>query len=223
MRIDYLKRLLQDDKLPHALLVSGIEAKEFALQLFGDSLTKKVHPDFFVVEPEPESKEIKIEQIRDCIWRLSLTPSVAPLKVAVIDQAHLLNQEAQSALLKTLEEPKGKALLILVTDYPELLFPTILSRVQRIKFHRLTQKPEEKTMAEIAKVAKSDLAVRFNYAEKVSKAPELKEVLTAWLYYLRQDLVKNKAVLQKLQNTYYLISKTNVNPRLAVENFLLEL
>ena len=220
-QFQYLKRLLETEKAPHAILVSGISRIEFVSRLFGHAITKKVHPDFTFVAPA--EKQIKIEQIRDCIWRMSLSPFVAPLKVAVIDQAHLLNQDAQSALLKTLEEPKGKALLVLITEYPEALFSTILSRVQRVRFHKRIEEPEEKAMAEIAKVAKSDLAVRFRYAEKVSKDPELKEILTAWLYYLRQDLVKNRAVLQKLQNTYYLISKTNVNPRLAVENLMLEL
>lgn len=220
-QIQYLKRLFQEEKLPHALLVSGISSAEFVSKIFGETAVKKVHPDFIFVAPL--EKQIKIEQIRDCIWRMSLSPFVAPLKVAIIDQAHLMNQDAQSALLKTLEEPKGKALLVLITDYPEALFSTILSRVQRIKFHRLAQKPTESKMAEIAKVAESDLARRFQYAEKVSKQEDLKEILTAWLYYLRQDLVKNKAVLQELQNTYYLISKTNVNPRLALENLMLEL
>ena len=220
-QIQYLKRLFQEEKLPHALLVSGISSAEFVSKIFGQEAVKKVHPDFIFVAPV--EKQIKIEQIRDCIWRMSLSPFAAPLKVAIIDQAHLLNKDAQSALLKTLEEPRGKALLVLVTDYPEALFSTILSRVQRVRFHKKSEEPEEKIMAEIAKVAKSDLAVRFHYAEKVSKDPELKEILTAWLYYLRQDLVKNKAVLQKLQNTYYLISKTNVNSRLALENLMLEL
>ncbi len=114
-------------------------------------------------------------------------------------------------------------MLVLITEYPEALFSTILSRVQRVRFHKRIEEPEEKIMTEIARVAKSDLTRRFQYAEKVSKQEDLKEILTAWLHYLRQDLVKNKAVLQKLQNTYYLISKTNVNSRLALENLMLEL
>lgn len=45
-----------------------------------------------------------------------------------------MNQESQSCFLKTLEEPKGNSFLILITEYPYLLLPTILSRVQKIKF-----------------------------------------------------------------------------------------
>ncbi len=92
-QIQYLKRLFQEEKLPHALLVSGISAKEFVSKIFGEDVVKKVHPDFTFVAPA--EKQIKIEQIRDCIWRMSLSPFAAPLKVAVIDQAHLLNKDAQ--------------------------------------------------------------------------------------------------------------------------------
>jgi len=52
----------------------------------------------------------------------------------VIDKAHLMTREAQNCFLKTLEEPKGKTLLILITNYPLLLLPTILSRVQEMRF-----------------------------------------------------------------------------------------
>jgi DNA polymerase III delta prime subunit len=220
-KFEYLKRLINTNKLPHALLVSGVSAKDFTFQIFGEDITKKVHPDFIFIEPI--DRKIHIEQIRDCIWRMSLTPFNNPLKVAVIDQAHLLNQDSQSALLKTLEEPKGKTLLILVTDYPKTLFSTVLSRVQRIKFLKTDQKPQEKIIKEIAKIAQLDLANKFKYVEKVAKDEALKEILIAWMYYLREDLVKNRVILQKFLDTYYLISRTNLNTRLALENLMLNL
>ena len=136
----YLKKLAETDKLPHALLFYGQEklgkktfALEFVKWLLKDDIEKRQHPDFIFIEPE--EKEIKISQIRELIWRLSLKPSLAPLKAAIINQAHCMNQEAQSCFLKTLEEPKGKTVLILVSEYPEALFPTILSRLQKIRFY----------------------------------------------------------------------------------------
>lgn len=101
-------------------------------------LTNEEHnPDLAIIKPEtPDSnkEEIQISQIRDLNWRLSLKSFSAPFKTAIIDRAHSMNQEAQSCFLKTLEEPKGKAVLILISEYPETLLPTILSRVQKIKF-----------------------------------------------------------------------------------------
>ncbi len=163
----YLLKLAELHKLPHAFLFCGPEklgkktlSFEFAKHLLGDDITKKEHPDFIFLSPvtkqaEPEKKsiqnhfsptfarpreEIQISQIRELIWRLSLKPSVSSLKVAVIDQAHSMNQQAQNCFLKTLEEPRGNTLLILITEYPDVLLSTILSRVQKIKFYPVPKK-----------------------------------------------------------------------------------
>jgi len=95
-------------------------------------IQKRSYPDLFFVKPI--GKEIKISQIRKLNWYLSLQPSLSSFKSAIIDKAHLMNQEAQNSLLKTLEEPKGKAVIVLVTSFPELLFPTIASRTKKIRF-----------------------------------------------------------------------------------------
>lgn len=135
----FLKKSVEINQLPHALLFSGQEKlgkKTLALELIKlinqeEKLERSL--DFLLIEPQ--DKEIQISQIRDLSWRLSLKPYSAPFKTAVLDQAHLMNQEAQSGLLKTLEEPKGKTLLVLVSEYPEMLLPTILSRLEQIKFY----------------------------------------------------------------------------------------
>ena len=104
-------------------------------------IEKRQHPDLLFLQPQ--GKEIQISQIRELTNRLSLRPFMSPFKAAIVDQAHSMNQEAQTALLKTLEEPKGNAVLILITEYPETLFPTILSRVQKIKFYPVKKKEIE--------------------------------------------------------------------------------
>lgn len=109
------------------------------------------HPDLAILEPQKsvsersfqEKEVIKISQVQDLIWRLSLHSFSSPFKVAIIDKAHFMNQEAQSCFLKTLEEPKGDTVLILITEYPEVLFPTIRSRVQKIKFNPVGKKEIE--------------------------------------------------------------------------------
>ena len=104
-------------------------------------IEKEQHPDLLVIKPQ--NKEIQISQIRELTNRLSLRSFMSPFKAAIVDQAHSMNQEAQTALLKTLEEPKGNTVLILITEYPEMLFPTILSRVQKIKFYPVKKKEIE--------------------------------------------------------------------------------
>jgi DNA polymerase-3 subunit delta' len=100
-------------------------------------IEKGIFPDFTLIEPE--GKEIKIAQMRKLEYYFSLSPSVSSFKTAVIDQAHSMTAEAQNSFLKTLEEPKGSAIFILITEYPDRILPTILSRVQKIKFFAISK------------------------------------------------------------------------------------
>jgi DNA polymerase III subunit delta' len=77
---------------------------------------------------------IKVEAVRDLSYKLSLKPYSAKYKIAVINDAHNLTQEAANALLKVLEEPKPNTLMILVTDNFHRLLPTVSSRAQKINF-----------------------------------------------------------------------------------------
>lgn len=231
----YLKKILKTDNFPHALLVSGISSKELVLNVFNTNTAN--HPDFIFVKKNIDSEEIKIEQIKNCIWQLSLKAAINPFKVVVIEDAHLMNIEAQSAFLKNLEEPKGKSIIFLLTNHPEILLPTILSRVQRITFPSNFEKPDNKTIMTISKIIKSDLKTKFDYVESVVKNNNLKQTLTAWLYFLREmfirELTKNPEnflkenniykALKMAKDIYYLSLTTNVNIRLALENLMLEL
>lgn len=153
-QFDMLQRAIEAEKLPHALLFCGQSkigkkkvALELAKQFFCEAggknycgtcrnctdLEKNAHPDFMVVG-ENENKEILMGDIRDVIWKLSLKPYSAKRKIAIIDNAHQMNKETQNAFLKTLEEPSGDTLLIMITEYPDSLLPTIVSRMQKVKF-----------------------------------------------------------------------------------------
>src|SRR4030042_5617712 len=116
----YLLKSKETGRLSHAYLFCGQEKlgkKKVALEwislLLGEDVFKNNHPDLTLIEPE--GKEIQIGQIKQLIWNLSLKPYSAPFKVALIDRAHLMNEEAQASLLKTLEEPKGETILFLVS------------------------------------------------------------------------------------------------------------
>jgi len=85
------------------------------------------------VHPVDDSKQIRIEQIRELGEELSLTSHQGGYKVGVIAPADVLNRFAANALLKTLEEPPARTVLILVVTQPSRLPATILSRCQRIR------------------------------------------------------------------------------------------
>lgn len=145
-----LMEMVKTGNVPHNLLFSGPEgvgkkkaAKEFIKALNCDSggcgqcktcreIETGRHGDLMIID---NNEEIKIDQIRDLQKRLSLTGlTKGSYKAAIIDDAHLLNRQAQASLLKTLEEPKGNALIILVTNHPKTLLDTILSRMWSVKF-----------------------------------------------------------------------------------------
>jgi len=281
-QLDFLKKSAEMGKVPHALLFCGQAqlgkkalAIEFAKILIGENFEN--HPDFTLLESDSSAKDIRISQIRDLIWKLSLYPYSAPYKVAVIDEAHRMNQDAQNCFLKTLEEPKGKSILILVTEHPEMLVSTVLSRVQKIRFFPVERKEiekhiikegktgdeakylsflasgkpglaidflkdeqkiknQEKLISDIDKISESDFSFRFNYVKNISEQNP-KEILNIWLNHFRDlflkrlkggseakySLPKLKKIISLIQSTDYLISTTNVNPKLAFELLLMEL
>ena len=95
------------------------------------------HPDVFLASPEKTGGSVKIDDIRAIIEDVGLKPYEAKKKVYIIDEANSLTEEAANALLKTLEEPSADATLILITESPAGLLPTIRSRCQVVKFFAL--------------------------------------------------------------------------------------
>jgi DNA polymerase-3 subunit delta' len=92
------------------------------------------HPDFILIGPDEESKlgQISVNQARDIAQQLSLSSYEGRGTVLVIQPADALNRNAANALLKTLEEPRGDAHLVLITTMPSLLPATIRSRCQKL-------------------------------------------------------------------------------------------
>ena len=113
-------------------------------------IDKDMHPDVHCIDVGDE--EIKIEHIRQLQKDINLRPYEGKKKVFIIRNAHNLNPASAGALLKTLEEPGGNSVIVLVTEKPMMLFKTIVSRCQVIKFEVLPRQ-------ELEAVLKRDFAV----------------------------------------------------------------
>ena len=152
---DHFRHSLAADRLAHAYLVVGEPrgvAGRFAfdalMELFGaegeDSpvgrrLAQRVHPDVVWLEPQSRSRSITVDDVRDeMISRMQQTAQEGEWKAGVILYADRMTEQAANAFLKTLEEPAGRTLLLLLTDRPENLLPTISSRCQQIVLSRGT-------------------------------------------------------------------------------------
>ncbi len=95
---------------------------------------KNIHSDIYLIKREEDKKNISIEQIRDFIRNLSMSSFLNSYKVGIIKGAEYLSESAVNALLKTLEEPKVKVVIILTVTDIESLPKTIISRSQILNF-----------------------------------------------------------------------------------------
>ena len=86
------------------------------------------HPDHYVLEPEEVDKAIRVDQVRQLVGFVSQTAQLGGRKVVLIEPAEAMNLNAANALLKSLEEPAGNTVLLLISHQPSRLLPTVRSR-----------------------------------------------------------------------------------------------
>tara|TARA_Y100001937_G_scaffold94188_1_gene127690 strand:+ start:22 stop:1014 length:993 start_codon:yes stop_codon:yes gene_type:complete len=91
-------------------------------------LAAGTHPDNFVLEPEEADKPIKVDQVRELVEFVVQTAQLGGRKVVLLEPAEAMNLNAANALLKSLEEPSGNTVLLLISHQPSRLLPTIKSR-----------------------------------------------------------------------------------------------
>lgn len=146
--VDYLRGAIKSQRISHAYLFTGPAhvgkthlAKEMAaaLNCLGDTppcgtcsacvrTEKGTHPDVTLVEPE--GRRLKIDQFRELQHTLSLSPVEGRWRVCIITDFQQATTQAANALLKTLEEPPSRVVLLLTATDADLLLPTIVSRCQ---------------------------------------------------------------------------------------------
>jgi len=148
---EWLARLAQG-RVPHAVLLLGpvgtgkratavwMAKQRLGLQ-DGRSLPQypfaaPEHADLRWVGPPEDKHSVGIDQVRTLINELNLTSYEGGGKVAIVDSAHAMTINAANSLLKTLEEPPGDALIVLVADRVGRLPATVFSRCQRVNFNR---------------------------------------------------------------------------------------
>ena len=91
-------------------------------------LVAGTHPDSFVLEPEEVDKAIRVDQVRELVSFVVQTAQLGGRKVVLLEPVEAMNLNAANALLKSLEEPSGDTVLLLVSHQPSRLLPTVKSR-----------------------------------------------------------------------------------------------
>lgn len=236
--IDYLQSLKnahEQGKLSHAYLLSGNDSVKkgelvlnFTTFLLGSENAKILAN---ITKISPVKNEITIGQIRGLKKQLSLSAWGTSYKIGVIEHAETMNQEAQSAFLKLLEEPKGNVLLFLLVSHPALLLDTICSRTQELRMHQFKDAKDGGTNL-LTKLQGCSLAERFAFAERESQDQEVlqetlinlqREVRLQFLREVQQGTTSLLRVLRVFQEVLVALRQTTVNGRFAMERILIEL
>lgn len=157
--IDQARTAWSASRFPHAILLQGAEGlgkRQLAswlaaavlcetsgagpLQFCGKCASCQLiaagsHPDRYWVNPEEDKQQISVDQIREMSGRLTQTSYRHGYKVAVVEPAQQMTVNAANSLLKTLEEPTPRSVLILATSRPSGLPATVRSRCQKMAVH----------------------------------------------------------------------------------------
>lgn len=234
LNIEKLKKLIKEKTVAHAYLFVGkksigkkIVAINFAKSILCESpvngeacgicescKTFLNNSDFKILVPDKDV--IKVDDIRNMSNEIFLRPTISSRKVFIIDDADMMNEQAQNALLKILEEPPMYVTLILVASNKEKLLNTIKSRVFKMDFETLL--PEE--LEEVLKLNKVEYtkealefangsvsrAIEFMTDDTFAVARELANVL------LEKDFLKINHKLDEI--------KSNKNLKASVESIL---
>ena len=212
--LNFLEKSIVVQRLAHAYIFLGPEdvGKETVARWWlekvlhegaegGERHSLESHPDVTVVQKITDEKTkklkklISIDQIRGLRERMGLTSFLNTYKVALIRQAEYMSIEAANALLKTLEEPLGKVIIVLLVADISKLPETIVSRCQVIKFKSIPEDLINKALQEkgaprneaelLSRLAAGSPGVAFKFYENADALESYKEKIRSFLEITR--------------------------------------
>ncbi len=193
--IEHFQNAITLGRVSHAYILSGPEksgkmmlAKAFATALQCEKQgiegcmechsckqsASNNHPDIIYLQHE-KPNTISVNDIREQINRdIIIKPYSSPYKIYIVDEAEKMNQQAQNALLKTIEEPPGYAVILLLTTNADAFLPTILSRCIRLNLKPVADEKIRSYLMKMYQIPnyQADIAIAFSQGN-VGKAIQL--------------------------------------------------
>lgn len=218
-QLDFLIESVRAGKGAHAYLFFGGTRQEkkdtavaFALELTGCKGKWNADPDIFLIGIQEGEEKVLISQIREIKKFLSFEPYGGMNKVVIVEDFEKMKGETANSILKILEEPPQKSVLVLICENPRALLPTVLSRVQKISFSDLSDVDIDKTTKALYSfrvIAGADIAMRLQEAEKITKEEDGDlDILSYWTALLHDmiylisgcnELVSDKANISEIR------------------------
>lgn len=185
--------------------------------------------NLLTISPAEEKLSIGIDQIRQLRLAIAIKPTNRQPKVVIIQNAETLTEEAQNALLKTLEEPPDNAYLILLTKNTDFLLPTVISRCQVIELPAssnlaLSKKEGEELAKVVSWIEQGSIPAGFAWAAENTDRKSALETIDKLLIVAHQrlkqgDALQTASIRSIFEAKKYLLANTNV--RLTLENLFL--
>jgi len=239
-KIKLFKKLVQNKNLGQAYLFFG--DAEIGKFYFARHLAYYLEYGKFEILDEPlidvgfflpdEKGVVGIDTARAIKNFLSETPFRSPRRLAIINDAENLTSEAQSSLLKIVEEPPRSAMLIFIAHDPKVLFPPLLSRLAKIYFSRLTTGEIERILVETYKVpvvqARKIADVSFgrigralglfqDSAKREIPGGLISEIEKEILALYQKDPIKNSGIISWLLERETALRRFNLNENLQAK------
>ncbi len=243
---DYLDKCIERGFLSHAYIFYGPDEsakKAIALQFANkilNGLVRGFNPDLILISANTD-EERSINLIRQLKRFLILSPYYGKYKIAVIDAVEKLNIYAQNALLKIFEEAPNHAIIILSAKTIDSIPETIASRGVKLPFWQqdsIEITTSEKITEIFDEILASNLKDRYNIALKFNDYAAI-EIFKLWLRFLRTKFLFNphtqslsvgvnpnqklNNLLKTSQNIFFKLNETNINPKFAYDELVLNL
>lgn len=222
---DEINQQIKNNKLSHCYLIISKKNKDGSVWF--DNLAKALNIAPVDITMIDNCANIKIAEVRQLLSQIKLKPHSSDYKLVLLKNADNFKIDVANAMLKTLEEPPAKSIIVLLISSINNVIPTIASRCQIIRLRRLDVQNIQKIDSmeeEISSIRRMKIYERFNYAKQIVEAKDIENWVNSAINFFRADVghSKTREILKDLLESQKLLN-TNTNKQLIIENLLIKI